>query len=485
MIHSGCPDEIDKELFIQELFFITMGYLVLDYPTNIQIAAVYMLYFLYMTQPLQPKIKIKISTSVFEILLNLRQKIREENIVDAYYILNEMQRIGSFSYCAVVKLDEMQSLLDSESNYMATTEEQQLEPSEFVTMSSEIFDDREELEDLVSEYDSIKSDINHFDPVSFSVNAMGATNPLSLVQQNFVNYVEEMIENHEKTKVARINQFIQEWNDLNKPKKRGPKKKGDEASPATKKKRASAVAAATSSSNNGDDLVPLQVQPPSTKPKPKKKRSRTVEMDSSRTENATLESIVTAFLSGRATDSDQPTVPLLTVPAARSKKNKTTTPETPVEESSDASAAASTKKKKTTKRKATETSDDAEPPAKKKKTKEASTTAKKSRKATTSNDATSSDTTSDKKKKKKKKDDTTVEPKKKRKTKTATTETTTPPPQEVIDVNEDLCYICGDGGLLICCESCPNSCHPTCAGLSDVPEGEWYCTKCTSSQNQT
>lgn len=47
--------------------------------------------------------------------------------------------------------------------------------------------------------------------------------------------------------------------------------------------------------------------------------------------------------------------------------------------------------------------------------------------------------------------------------------------------NADECCICGGGSVvvsLLCCETCPTSCHTTCAGLKDVPEGSWHCNEC-------
>ena len=47
--------------------------------------------------------------------------------------------------------------------------------------------------------------------------------------------------------------------------------------------------------------------------------------------------------------------------------------------------------------------------------------------------------------------------------------------------NSDECSICGEGGNLICCDSCPESYHLNCLGLSaqDV-EGieKWSCQTC-------
>ncbi|CAK85337.1 unnamed protein product (macronuclear) [Paramecium tetraurelia] len=46
---------------------------------------------------------------------------------------------------------------------------------------------------------------------------------------------------------------------------------------------------------------------------------------------------------------------------------------------------------------------------------------------------------------------------------------------------EDRCNKCGQGGKVICCDTCPKVFHTKCLGLKEVPKGKWNCLVCLSN----
>ncbi|XDV39185.1 hypothetical protein PO909_008460 [Leuciscus waleckii] len=48
-------------------------------------------------------------------------------------------------------------------------------------------------------------------------------------------------------------------------------------------------------------------------------------------------------------------------------------------------------------------------------------------------------------------------------------------------VNVSWCFVCSEGGSLLCCESCPAAFHRECLNI-DMPEGSWYCNDCRAGK---
>ncbi|XP_041947876.1 histone-lysine N-methyltransferase, H3 lysine-36 specific isoform X2 [Alosa sapidissima] len=48
-------------------------------------------------------------------------------------------------------------------------------------------------------------------------------------------------------------------------------------------------------------------------------------------------------------------------------------------------------------------------------------------------------------------------------------------------VNVSWCFVCSEGGSLLCCESCPAAFHRECLNIS-MPEGSWFCNDCRAGK---
>eukprot|EP00063_Salmo_salar_P018648 XP_013993483.1 PREDICTED: histone-lysine N-methyltransferase, H3 lysine-36 and H4 lysine-20 specific-like isoform X4 [Salmo salar] len=48
-------------------------------------------------------------------------------------------------------------------------------------------------------------------------------------------------------------------------------------------------------------------------------------------------------------------------------------------------------------------------------------------------------------------------------------------------VNVSWCFVCSEGGSLLCCESCPAAFHRECLNI-DMPEGSWFCNDCQAGK---
>ncbi|XP_063303376.1 histone-lysine N-methyltransferase, H3 lysine-36 specific isoform X2 [Pelobates fuscus] len=48
-------------------------------------------------------------------------------------------------------------------------------------------------------------------------------------------------------------------------------------------------------------------------------------------------------------------------------------------------------------------------------------------------------------------------------------------------VNVSWCFVCSEGGSLLCCESCPAAFHRECLNIN-MPEGSWFCNDCKAGK---
>jgi hypothetical protein len=55
-------------------------------------------------------------------------------------------------------------------------------------------------------------------------------------------------------------------------------------------------------------------------------------------------------------------------------------------------------------------------------------------------------------------------------------------PVDPTDGHYIYCIVCGLSGDVICCEGCQNVVHTHCIGLPQIPEDDWFCSKCVAKQ---
>ncbi|XP_029439983.1 histone-lysine N-methyltransferase, H3 lysine-36 and H4 lysine-20 specific [Rhinatrema bivittatum] len=48
-------------------------------------------------------------------------------------------------------------------------------------------------------------------------------------------------------------------------------------------------------------------------------------------------------------------------------------------------------------------------------------------------------------------------------------------------VNVSWCFVCSEGGSLLCCESCPAAFHRECLSI-EMPDGDWFCNDCRAGK---
>ncbi|KAM6952434.1 histone-lysine N-methyltransferase, H3 lysine-36 specific isoform 1-T2 [Lycodopsis pacificus] len=48
-------------------------------------------------------------------------------------------------------------------------------------------------------------------------------------------------------------------------------------------------------------------------------------------------------------------------------------------------------------------------------------------------------------------------------------------------INVSWCFVCSEGGSLLCCESCPAAFHQECLNI-EMPQGNWFCNDCKSGK---
>ena len=50
---------------------------------------------------------------------------------------------------------------------------------------------------------------------------------------------------------------------------------------------------------------------------------------------------------------------------------------------------------------------------------------------------------------------------------------------------EEYCYVCQDGGNVMCCDGCTQVAHFDCLDLKKEPKGDWFCKDCAQKKATT
>jgi hypothetical protein len=87
------------------------GYIILNHTINIKIGVIYLIYLLYNTQKNTPKVKIDVTTDVYEEMLKLKKYAIQSENKELYTILKHLKKERSLNYTSYIRVDPMLSSL--------------------------------------------------------------------------------------------------------------------------------------------------------------------------------------------------------------------------------------------------------------------------------------------------------------------------------------------------------------------------------------
>ena len=320
-IHEGRPDEVNYETYIQEVFTTCIGYLIFNqetklsqkeiedlnlsdqdtdyYPLNfrIRVGVIYLLYFLYCTQPKtiqsashkQKPVQIKISIDAFKELVNMMEQFIEKDLTEPYIVLSRLRSLSAFEYCAMTYVDPvMSSLKDPNDNL-----EEELVSDEVAKIATTSHIPKlamEELKQVAVDYQTVKEDIvkgieRSSDNITHQHTVIGqisVAKSLGLCKSEFVDELKSQSNSLVVTDELKITQFLDKWeNDpsgsslIKKKRRKKRVKKKDDDTPKvvnqTTKKPPSKVSIEVSKAVN--DYIATSFQPGEEEPTKKKKKA--------------------------------------------------------------------------------------------------------------------------------------------------------------------------------------------------------------------
>ena len=274
-IHEGRPDEVNYETYIQEVFTSCIGYLIFpqdrarsddetQLPINfrVRIAIIYLLYYLYCTQPKkrlnekQQPVQIKISIEAFTELMKILEDFKSKDLYEPYVVLSRLKSLHAFEYCAMVYVDPLMSSLK---HARQDVEEEIISEDKAVIANTSHIPsiDLNTLKSISEAYQQTKrqiiessersaEDITHYS--NSYIGNISVSKTLSIVKPNFVEDIKNASKALKLTNEQKVNQFLDKWeNDpqgtaliKKKRRKKRVKKKEDEekrpkSKPTTKK----------------------------------------------------------------------------------------------------------------------------------------------------------------------------------------------------------------------------------------------------------
>ncbi|KAF0977191.1 hypothetical protein FDP41_003844 [Naegleria fowleri] len=249
-IHEGRPDEVNYETYIQEVYTTCIGYLMFsqEKPSNqtnnsdhnyegtsstelsmnfrCRIGVIYLLYYLYCTQPKrkigafpQKRVQIKISIEAFKEMLKLLQEFIKKDLTEPFIVWHRLKSLSAFEYCAMVYVDPLMSSLrnpyDNVEEEMLTDERANIAKTNHTPNI-----DYNALKTIDDSYQSVKNDIisaterardnitHQYNPV---VGTISVKHALSLTKPNFVEDLKNAASEIALNPEQKITQFLDKY----------------------------------------------------------------------------------------------------------------------------------------------------------------------------------------------------------------------------------------------------------------------------------
>ncbi|XP_028393781.1 snRNA-activating protein complex subunit 1-like, partial [Dendronephthya gigantea] len=101
LIHHAGEHEWQKIQIVESLYRILGHYLTPSCPLQYQVGAIYSIYSVYHTQHVKPKVKIRMTLSMWNDFLKLQEYVREQKHYDIYYVMTSLRADKAFLFVAM------------------------------------------------------------------------------------------------------------------------------------------------------------------------------------------------------------------------------------------------------------------------------------------------------------------------------------------------------------------------------------------------